>query len=82
MTYKLQSKILSKCSAEEKEEIRGSYVASYAYHQKLLEVLQDKLDAVENESLSKDLYENPNWAYRQADIAGYKRAIKEIKSFL
>ncbi|AFE86216.1 hypothetical protein [Salinivibrio phage CW02] len=82
MSYKIQTKILSKCEEHEKEEIRGSFVASYAYHKKLLEVLEDKLASVENESLSKDLYENPNWAFRQADIAGYKRAIKEIKNFL
>jgi hypothetical protein len=61
-----------------KEELKGSYLSSLPVRQRLEVLIQEKLKASYDESKAKSSYENPNWAYLQADHRGYERALHEI----
>ena len=67
---------------DEKKEVSLSYNASGTLRLRLEGLLEEKLVANEKESYAKEGYECPNWAYKQADLSGYKRAMKEIISLL
>jgi hypothetical protein len=49
---------------------------------RLQEIIQEKHDSIENVELSLEAYNNPNWAYRQAHVNGYKSAIKRFVKLL
>jgi len=69
-------------SPEKKEEVRSDFQASGALRERLASILQEKIDASRKASILKDSYESPNWAYLQADINGFVRALEEIQSIL
>ncbi len=50
--------------------------------ERLTILLRSKVDTVRIEARSKKTYENPSWAYFQADANGYERAIFELISLL
>lgn len=80
---KLNNKLYSKCkNADEKAQIRASYLAAYEYRQAMIHALKSKADATRKDSIKADAYDNANWAYKQADMVGYLRAIEEILNFL
>ncbi len=60
---------------EEKETMRVSIKSAAWVLTRLAEILQDKAD--DDAKSSKDDYLSPGWAYRQADKAGYARALRE-----
>ncbi len=67
---------------DEKKEVTLSYNASGTLRLRLEVLLKEKASVAEKESFDKEGYNCPNWAYKQADLAGYKRAMKEIISLL
>ncbi len=67
---------------DEAAEMRSLFTQSARVRVRLSQILSDKMDAADNASLSKDGYETANWAYKQADTVGYRRAIKEILSII
>ena len=67
---------------ERKKEIRQSFVAALVMRKRLLEILQNKMEASWKNSLSEESYDTPNWALKQADARGYERAMKEIMSLI
>ena len=63
-----------------KEDITSSFKASTVIRRRLKEMLEKKFsNAVD---LTKEGYESPCWALKQADAVGYQRALKEIVSML
>lgn len=64
------------------KEISDNFKASALTRERLKELLEEVVASAENSSLTKDGYGVPNWAYLQADIIGYKRAIKEVLSLI
>lgn len=44
----------------------------------LIPILERKLEELDQAQYGKKLYDNPNWAYMQADLMGCKRTINEI----
>lgn len=80
---KLQKQLLNKCQSKEEEtELRQSYVAANAFRRLMKEVLEDKMEGAQKSSLTKDGYNCPNWAFKQADNVGYQRAMEEILKYL
>jgi len=63
---------------DQAKQMEDAYDASALLRQRLGELLNDKYNTCEKVSISKELYDSPNWAYLKADEAGYKRAISEI----
>jgi len=60
------------------KDVKGAFVASLLLRQRLDLLLKDKIDTSLTASRAKTSYDNPNWAYLQADQKGYERALHEI----
>lgn len=67
---------------EQKQEMTSAFNSAGLLRERLKDVLEGKIDTNRNGSVSKTSYDNPNWAYLQADAVGYERAMKEIISLL
>lgn len=67
---------------QQKSDITSSYNASTLMRRRLIEILKDKSDTSNKTARSKTTYDNPNWAYLQADAVGYERALYEIIDLL
>ena len=78
----LKTSLLKGLNEKDKEEMTGLFVQSLRLRQQIIKTLDEKLKVIDAESVTKDGYDSPSWAYKQADIIGYKRAVKEIISLL
>lgn len=63
---------------EEKEKFNNQLLGSKTVLRRLQEMIQQEEDSLEVKSLSKELYDSPNWACLQADINGSRRMAKTI----
>ena len=63
-------------------DIRQNYKESLVLRRRLQVLLDEKIALSQKASRAKDSYENPNWAYLQADARGYERALSEIISLI
>lgn len=63
-------------------EVRKDYVGSAILRRRMKELLLERIDNSYTQSVSKDGYQNPSWAYLQADARGYERAMKELLSLI
>lgn len=64
------------------KEIEQQFKASAVIRRRLAEILSEKYATADKARLIKDAYDSPNWAYKQADVVGYHRALSEILSLL
>ena len=62
--------------ADDKDTFAASIHSASHVLEKLAEILYDKIEAAEKSSTED--YQAPAWAYYQADIIGYKRALREV----
>ena len=62
--------------------LRQDFVSSIALRMRLNDLLVAKQEEIRKVARSKVTYENPNWAYVQADAIGYERAISDIISLI
>ena len=62
------------------KDIRASFTGSSLIRERMEEIVEDKIKATY--STKPEDYDNPSWAYKQADSAGYRRAMREILSIL
>jgi hypothetical protein len=67
---------------ERSEEIRREFESAVLFRKRLNEILAEKIDSKRAKQTSEGLYESPSWAFQQADLNGYERALKEIQSLL
>lgn len=67
---------------EAKDIMRNEYNKSKLLRERLLSLLNDKIESEYKSTRSKDGYADANWAYRQADSQGYLRALHEIISLI
>ena len=65
---------------------KALYVASLNRAKWVLDDLNKLVDSnlrgVESAELKVEAYDSPNWAYRQAEANGYKRALRDVKKLL
>lgn len=73
---------LSKLTPEQKEEMRSSFTGGWFMRQQLTKILNERIDAARKDQRLKESYDSPNWAYKQADLCGYERAMFEILSLI
>jgi len=68
------------------EEEKTRFKNIYSGSKQVLERLSDLLDQIENDDdeleTNPKVYDVPNWPYRQADLNGHRRAIKQIKKLI
>lgn len=60
------------------KEIRGDFKSSLILRNRMKVLLEEKIKDADKTARAKDGYDCPNWAYKQADQIGYKRALYEI----
>lgn len=65
-----------------KDEMKLHFNGSAQLRKRLGSILNEKIDAKNRESMKDDAYDNPSWAFKQADAQGYKRAMTEILSII
>ncbi len=68
--------------ARQKEEMEASFGASASVRSRMIALLQEKIKTANKERICKDGYAAANWAYLQADLSGYIRALEESISLL
>jgi hypothetical protein len=64
------------------KEMELHFNGSAQLRKRLKALIEDKIDAKERKGLGESEYECPNWAFKQADAQGYKRALFEIISLI
>lgn len=62
--------------------VKQDYKGCSITRARLTELCSGKSETAEKEALSSNSYDNSSWAYRQADLIGYKRALAEIISLI
>ena len=67
---------------EKREEVEEAFSRGALLRSRLKELLEDKIEDERKKVRSEILYDNPNWAYRQADAVGYERALNDIISLI
>lgn len=71
----MQAKWLSDCKTDEDRRKRKEALLGA---QLILDILSKVCYNSTIQDKSENDYNNPNWAYKQADLVGYKRAMNEI----
>lgn len=67
---------------EQTTEIRKDFVGAIILRKRLQLILEEKMKSSRDVGMAKETYENPNWAYLQADSRGFERALSEIISLI
>lgn len=78
----MKTSLTSGLAPQQKEEMEREFGASARLRERLIYVLENKMETNKKEVRSKENYQNPSWAYLQADGIGYERAISELISLL
>lgn len=63
-------------------DIKGDFDTSLGARKRLVEMLEIMLKEESNAKISDAAYDNPSWAYKQADSIGYIRAIRRLQKVL
>ncbi|MNQ04010.1 hypothetical protein D3C85_167170 [compost metagenome] len=63
---------------ERQIDIRQNFKEALVMRQRLIEMLESKMETSQRQSRSEVLYDNPNWALLQADKRGYERALQDV----
>ena len=66
----------------EEKDVRDEFNSSSALRGRLTQMMRDKRENAITSNISEKSYDCPNWAYKQADLAGYLRALEEICELL
>ena len=69
-------------SKDEAKEMKSLFISGLRLRMRLKNIVDEKITLAATNNLSKSNYDGPNWAFTQADLVGYTRALQEIKSLL
>jgi hypothetical protein len=64
------------------KEAEVNFNQAYLLRTLITKRLKDKIGNARKKSRNDKGYENPSWAYQQADLIGYERALEEVISIL
>jgi len=67
---------------EEKEKFRNQVLGSKVVLNRLQAIVNEMKEDADNTELNTKVYDIPNWAYRQADTNGFKRALKLVSKVI
>lgn len=65
-----------------KTDVVQEYASSSNLRMRLETLIKEKQLSSQKAIISKDAYDSPNWAYKQADHVGYLRALEEVVSLI
>lgn len=60
------------------QDVRGDFKSSLVTRKRLALLLDEDIRSAEKTALNKDGYDVANWALKQADLIGYKRALQHV----
>jgi hypothetical protein len=69
-------------SQEEKEAFEKEVLGSKRVLKRLEQLLDEMKTDADTIELNTKIYDIPNWDYRQADMNGYKRCLKQISKLI
>lgn len=67
---------------EDKAKREASIRASSHILDLITELMDEDDKSLSNAETASKVYDNPNWAYKQADVNGYRRCLKVYKDLL
>lgn len=65
---------------DEKTRFKNEVLGSKRVLHRLQELIKEIEDDLDKTELNTKIYDIPNWDYRQADMNGFRRALKAIKT--
>lgn len=78
----MKSSWLKGLDKDAEKEMRMAFTSSLILRQRLARILLEKEELARNNNRKSENYECPNWAYKQADLLGYERALREILNLI
>lgn len=69
-------------SEEEKQELSNQINGSKVTLTRLQQLLDEMKCDCDNIEMNTKIYDLPNWDYRQADVNGYKRCLKQVSKLI
>lgn len=76
--YRLHNSLLRGLDSNKKEALEDGFKSSRSFLNTLSDKLDSMLDSKIKESESALKYDEDNWSLRQADMYGYRRAIRDV----
>tara|TARA_R110000823_G_C15952958_1_gene502561 strand:- start:37981 stop:38223 length:243 start_codon:yes stop_codon:yes gene_type:complete len=64
------------------KEMRSHFLSASVMRKRMIKMLMDKELEASKAGRSKAGYDCPNWAFKQADMSGYIRALHDVISYL
>jgi hypothetical protein len=74
--------IASANGSDEKKKLKDYYIEHRLIFDNLVKILEEERKVLVNQSESTKRYENPSWAYQQADFIGSKRVYDKVIDLL
>lgn len=78
----MKSSITAGLEAQTAQEVKAAFIASKRLRDRLIVMLEAKVELSRKDARKKDAYQNSSWPYLQADAIGYERAVFELISLL
>lgn len=69
-------------SAEEAERFKNSFKSSKMVLDRLMELLIEYENKIDRDESNITVYDNPNWAFRQAHFNGDRSRLNKIKTLI
>lgn len=79
LPYPLKSQL---SNTEELEKMEEKYKSSKALLKLIVQTLDDNLERSIKNSDSEKMFEDPNWAYRNAYLAGYREGLRTSRKII
>lgn len=69
-------------SLDEQERFKSSVMGAKTVLDRLQEIMNEMKADADSLEMTPKIYDIPNWDYRQADMNGYKRCLKQISKII
>lgn len=78
----MKTRWLDGLDAQNKSDITQAFKESALIRRRLKLLLEEEIETKRKSQVAKFNYDNPNWAYLQADFSGYERALRDVISWI
>lgn len=68
--------------SDQAKDVVGDFKSSHLLRKRMVDILESKVESEERARGNKSSYDNPNWPLLQADLVGYKKAIRDVIDLL
>lgn len=68
--------------SQEAKDVEEAFASSALIRRRLASIIEEFYQSEMKSRIASNEYENPAWAFKQADAVGYARALKRIQSIL